>query len=119
MSEATPQKLGAGGLLAGGGAIAALASLLGASCCVLPLSLVQLGVSTAMAAHLAMFTQARPFLLATAAIFLTAGASAAFWGSRRPQPMVLTLLAIGALLVLGSALMPHYESALVDWLRER
>lgn len=106
-------------MFAGGGIVTGLAALIGASCCVLPILLVQAGVSTALVAHLAIFAQAKPYLLALTAVLILAGFVAAFWGGRRPRPRVLVLLVLAALLVAGAYSMPFYERELLDWVRGR
>lgn len=109
----------ASGVLAGGGMLTALSALIGASCCVLPILLVQIGVSTAFIAHLAWFAPAKPYLLALTALLILFGFVFAFWGGRRPGPLVLAALISAAILVAGAIAMPHYERALLDWLRGR
>lgn len=115
----TETKPRSGALFASGGIITGLASLIGASCCVLPVLLVQAGVSTALVAHLGVFARAKPYLLAVTAVLVLAGFVAAFWGGRRPRPRVLILLVVAALLVLGAYAMPFYERELLDWVRGR
>jgi mercuric ion transport protein len=115
----TETKARSGALFAGGGIITGLASLIGASCCVLPVLLVQAGVSTALVAHLGVFARAKPYLLAVTAALVLAGFVAAFWGGRRPRPRVLILLVVAALLVAGAYAMPFYERELLDWVRGR
>lgn len=119
MSEDTAPLSRPNGIVAGGGLIGGLSALIGASCCVLPILLVQAGVSTALVAHLGVFARAKPYLLATTAVLILAGFIMAFWGGRRPQPVVLILLIGGALLVAGAIAMPHYERELLDWVRGR
>lgn len=99
--------------------LTALSALIGASCCVLPILLVQIGVSTALIAHLAWFARAKPYLLALTALLILFGFVFAFWGGRRPRPLVLAALISAAILVAGAIAMPHYERALLDWLRGR
>lgn len=106
-----------GGLFACGGVVTGLASLIGASCCVLPILLVQAGVSTALVAHLGIFAQAKPYLLALTAMLVLTGFVAAFWGGRRPRPMVVVILVIASLLVIGAYAMPQYENLLLGWVR--
>jgi hypothetical protein len=89
----TPRSLG--GYLAGGGLISGLAALLGASCCVLPILLVQIGVSTALVAHLAIFAQAKPYLLALTAALILAGFVAAFLGRQTASPSGLAAAYLG------------------------
>lgn len=108
-----------GSLFAGGGLLTGLASLIGASCCVLPIVLVQAGVSTALVAHLAIFAVAKPYLLAVTALLVVAGFTAAFWKGRRPRALVLALLVIATASVVAAYVMPHYERELLDWFRAR
>lgn len=117
METDTEARRPSGGLYAGGGIVTGLAALIGASCCVLPILLVQAGVSTALVAHLGIFAQARPYLLGLTAIFIVSGFVAAFWGGRRPRPRVLVLLVVAALLVTGAYALPLYERELLDWVR--
>ncbi len=119
MSEDTETPRGASGLLAGGGMLTGLGAFIGASCCVLPVLLVQAGVSAALVAHLGVFTRAKPYLLALTALLVLAGFVAAFWGGRRPRPTVLALLIGSALLVAAAYVMPYYEGQLLDWVRGR
>jgi mercuric ion transport protein len=115
--DTTPRR--AGSILAGGGFLAGLGAVLGASCCVLPILLVQAGLSTALVAHLAWFAQAKPYLMAVTIGLVLAGVIAAFWGGRRPRPLVLVLLIGAALLIAATIAAPHYERELLDWLRGR
>jgi len=117
MSEDTTPTPRTSGIFAGGGLIAGLGALIGASCCVLPILLVQAGVSAALVAHLGLFARAKPYLLVATALLILAGFLAAFWGGRRPRPSVFFLL-IGASLVIAVAIaMPYYERELLDWVR--
>jgi len=107
------------GLFAGGGVVTGLAALIGASCCVLPILLVQVGVSTALVAHLGIFARAKPYLLALTAILVLAGFVAAFWGGRKPRLRVMILLIVAALLTAGAYAMPYFERELLDLVRGR
>ena len=119
MSSSSETSQRTDGLFAGGGVITGLGALIGASCCILPILLVQAGVSTALVAHLGVFTGAKSYLLAITAALILAGSVAAFWGGRRPRPLVLVLLVAAALLVTGACLAPLYELELLDWVRRR
>lgn len=119
MSKDTEEPGRAGGLFAGGGIITGLAALIGASCCVLPILLVQAGVSTALVAHLGIFARAKPYLLAATTLLVFAGFVATFWGGRRPRPLVLAFLIVATALVMGAYAMPYYERELLDWMRGR
>lgn len=109
----------ASGVLPGGGILAGVGALIGASCCVLPLLLAQIGVSTVVVAHLAWFAQAKPYLLGLTAVLILIGFITAFWGGRRPRPLVLVALVGAAVLVAGAIAMPHYERQLLDWMNAR
>jgi mercuric ion transport protein len=103
-------------LFAGGGLLAGVGALLGASCCVLPILLAQAGVSAALLANFGVLARARPFFLAVALLLVVAGIAASFWKGRRPRPRAAILLAIAALLTAGAYVMPHYEREFLDWL---
>jgi len=119
MTEDTTPPSRPSGILAGGGVITGLAALIGASCCLLPILLIQAGVSTALVAHLGFFADAKPYLLGATAVLILGAFVMAFWGGRRPRPLVIILLIGAALLVAGAIAMPHYEPALLDWARGR
>lgn len=109
----------ASGILAGGGILTGLSALMGASCCVLPILLVQIGVSTALIAHLAWFAQAKPYLLGFTAVLILVGFIFAFWRGSQPRPLVLVALIGAGILVAGAIALPHYERELVDWIGSR
>jgi mercuric ion transport protein len=113
-----PRRL-TGGLFASGSIVSGLAALIGASCCVLPIFLVQAGVSTALVAQLGIFVQARSYLMAVTVVLLILGFIAAFWGWRRPRSRVLVQLAVATLLVLSAYSFPYFEGQLMDWVRGR
>lgn len=119
MDEDTATTRPSSRLFAGGGIVTGLAALIGASCCVLPILLVQAGVSTALVAHLGIFAQAKPYLLALTAILVLAGFAAAFWGGRSPRPSVVVLLIVAALLTAGAYAMPYFEREMLDLVRNR
>ena len=113
----TPRR--ASGLFTSGGMITELAALIGASCCVLTILLVQAGLSAVLVANLDVFTRSKPHLPALTAVLILAGFVAAFWGGRWPRSLVLVLLIAAALLVVGAYVMPHYERELLDWVGGR
>ncbi len=107
----------AGGWYAGGGLLAGLSALISASCCVLPILLVQAGLSTALVAHLGIFARVRPYLLTLTALLIAAGFIAAFWGGRQPRPLVLWMLIMATALVIAAVAAPYYERELLELLR--
>jgi len=113
-------KAKSGGWLAGGGALAGLAAFIGASCCVLPIVLVNLGLASALlAGHLAFFARARPWFLGAAALLIAGAALAAFWKGRRPNGRVLTILAAATLLTAGAYGFPYVEPDILRWMSLR
>jgi mercuric ion transport protein len=103
-------------LFASGGALAGLGTLLGASCCVLPLLLAQVGLGTALVAQLSFLVQAKPYLLAATLALIAAALVASFWGGRRPRPLVLAMLLGAAALVIAAEILPHYEGQIMRWI---
>jgi mercuric ion transport protein len=107
------------GWLAGGGVLSGAFALLGASCCVLPIVLVNLGVSSALIANLAFFARAREVFMALTLVFLAAGVVFALRGGRRQRPGFWIALGAGLALLTAAWIMPHYERELLQWLRPR
>lgn len=115
-NDTQPPKRGLGGLFAGGGALAGLATFVGASCCVLPLLLAQIGLGTAFASQLGFLVRAKPYLEVLTVALIIGGLVASFWNGRRPRPMVVVML-IGALVfIAGSEILPHYEGQIMRWI---
>lgn len=102
----------AGGLAAGG-ALAGFGALLGASCCIAPLILVNLGVSSALTANLVWFAQARIWLLGAALLFMAASAVMIWRAGRRPSTLVIAAYAATALLAVAALVLPAHEGALL------
>lgn len=117
MTEDTqPPRRGLSTLFASGGALAGLATLLGASCCVLPLLLAQIGLGTALVAQLSFLERVKPYLLAATLALIAAALVASFWGGRRPRATVLVMLVGAAALVIGAEILPHYEAEIMRWI---
>ena len=115
-NDTQPPRSRMGGLFAGGGALAGLATLLGASCCILPLVLAQVGLGAALASQLSFLAHARPYLLAVTVALIAAALIASFWEGRRPRPIVLAMLAGARVLIALSEILPHYEGQLIRWI---
>lgn len=113
--EEKPKK---GGLIAGGSALSGLAALIGASCCVLPLILVNLGVSSALVGNLAFFARGKQYFMGAAAVLLAAAIAAAFRKGRRPSRRVTITLVLAAVFVTAAYIMPAYEPQLVRWITQ-
>lgn len=104
------------GFLAGGGALSGLLAVLGASCCVLPLALVSLGVSTTLIAQLGVLVRLQSWLAGAAGVLVVSGFVAAFWGGRRPGWRTIAVMLVGAAFVALSFVIPVYEQEMLRWL---
>jgi mercuric ion transport protein len=106
------------GWIAGGGALSGLGALIGASCCVLPLILINLGVSAALVGKLAFVARFQHYFMGGAVILLAAAIVAAFWKGRRPGKRVVITLALAAALIVAAYVMPFYEPQLLRWVNQ-
>ncbi|MCA8897081.1 MAG: hypothetical protein KDA48_17610, partial [Amphiplicatus sp.] len=121
MTSEDPNKTKAsrrGGWFAGGGAFSGLGALIGASCCVLPLILINLGVSAALVGKLAFFARFQQYFMGGAVILLAVAIVAAFWKGRRPGKRVVITLALAAALIVAAYIMPFYEPQLLRWVNQ-
>ena len=112
--EPTPADRSGGGAIASGGIVAGLLAAIGASCCVLQLILIQLGVGAALAGSLTVLAPLRPWLLLAAVLLLGWAAFRAFRGGR-PRGRVLVLLALGSAVVAAALILPTFERDLLRW----
>ncbi|WP_428410585.1 hypothetical protein [Hyphococcus sp.] len=118
MTSEDPNKTKAqrrGGWFAGGGALSGLGALIGALCCVLPLILINLGVSAALVGKLAFFARFQHYFMGGAVALLAVAIVAAFWKGRRPSKRVVIALALTAALIVAAYVMPLYEPQLLRW----
>ncbi len=107
------------GAMAFGGVLSGLGAVIGASCCILPMALINLGVSSALVGNLAFFARAKPWLMGAAGLFILAALAAAFWGGRKPNAKVLILLAAASGFVAGAYALPFYEPVILEWMNLR
>ncbi|MEZ5922505.1 MAG: hypothetical protein R3C60_14320 [Parvularculaceae bacterium] len=107
-----------GGWIAGGGALSGLGAFIGASCCVLPLILINLGVSAALVGKFAFFARFQHYFMGAAIILLAVAIVAAFWKGRRPSKRVVIMLALAAALLVAAYVMPFYEPQLLRWVNQ-
>lgn len=103
-------------VMASGGALAGLAALLSASCCILPLVLANLGVGSALAANLSELTPYRPWLIGLTVAIVGVGLALTFRRGRRPTRMVAGLFSAAALFAVSAILIPTFESDILTWL---
>ncbi len=104
-----------GSWFASGGVVASFFAFIGASCCVLPIILVNLGVSTTLVAKLGFFARNQAlFQWVTLALL----ASAVFFAFRngRPSMRVIVLLVVGFALAGVAHVLPSYEREILVWL---
>jgi mercuric ion transport protein len=107
-------------LLHGGGVFGSFLALIGASCCIVPILLVNLGVATSLVAKLAWLTRIQPVLFGISIIILIVAAVLALRrGSARW--MFWAWWSVGALFLILTMLLPLYEfqiqRALLEWMR--
>ncbi|MEL7322563.1 MAG: hypothetical protein AAFN03_11270 [Pseudomonadota bacterium] len=98
-----------------GGALTSFFAFIGASCCVLPIILVNLGVSTTLVAKLGLFARYQTmFQWVTLALLIVA----TFFTFRngRPRMRVIIVLVIGFVLAGIAYVLPSYEREILEWL---
>ncbi|GGY51922.1 hypothetical protein GCM10007148_21080 [Parvularcula lutaonensis] len=89
--------------------------MIGSSCCFLPVLLVNLGLSSAVVGHLALFARYQEWFLGAGVIF---GVSALAFAAASKQPLRPWLVAavfVIALLLATSLILPNYEGQLLRW----
>jgi mercuric ion transport protein len=96
------------------GLIAAIAALVGASCCALPLALAWVGLAGAWLANLGIFVVYRPYVTAFAIIVIALGWAIAL--RRRASVRTLMVLGVASILVMAALLIAHYETELTRYL---
>jgi len=96
------------------GLVAAVAALVGASCCALPLALAWLGLAGAWIANLGIFVAYRPYIAAAAVILICMGWAIAI--RRRAATRTFVVLALATMLVGGAVLVSYYETELTRYL---
>jgi mercuric ion transport protein len=106
----------AGGVAASSSIVASVLAAIGASCCVLPLLLIQLGVGAAVAGSLTALAPLRPWFLLAAVGLLGWAAFRAFRGGR-PRMGVIVLLTLGSAVVVVAVIIPAFEGDLLRWAR--
>lgn len=107
-----------GGWIAGGGALSGLGAFIGASCCILPLILINLGVSAALVGKLAFFARFQHYFIGAAIVLLAAAIVVAFWKGRSPSKRVVIALVLTAALIVAAYVMPLYEPQLLRWVNQ-
>ena len=93
----------------GGSLASAVAGLIGASCCVLPIILFNMGVGSAVIGNLAFFADKTEYFLLGALLFIALGVIASFWGGRKPKKRVIILFGLSAFIVVLAYILPSFE----------
>lgn len=107
-----------GGLFAGGGLVASIFAFIGASCCVLPIILVNLGVSTTFIAKLGFFARNQALFQWVTLVLLLAATFFAFRNGS-PRLRIILLLIFGFTLSAVSYVLPFYEREILEWMNLR
>lgn len=101
-------------LLSHVGLVAALAALVGASCCALPLVLASLGLAGAWIANLGIFVVYRPYIIAVALVVIAVGWAIAL--RRQSSRGTFLVLSSGTVIVLAALAVAHYEPEITRYL---
>ena len=96
------------------GLVAAVAALVGASCCALPLALAWFGLAGAWIANLGIFVAYRPYITAAAIVLIGMGWVIA--SRRRAAKRTFIVLALATILLGGAVLVSYYETELTRYL---
>lgn len=110
------EKQNRSGLFAAGGTVTGVFAFIGASCCILPIILVNLGVSSALVSHLGFFARFRPWLMVVTILLVIGGFIYAYRGGRKPSWKVLIFLVLAGILAVGATILPYYEGDIQRWL---
>ena len=102
------------GLLSQVGLVAAIAALVGASCCALPLALAWIGLAGAWIANLEIFVVYRSYITVFAMIVIGLGWVIAV--RRRASLRTLLVLGVATIFIAGALLLAHYETDLTRYL---
>ncbi|MGJ8560255.1 MAG: mercuric transporter MerT family protein [Litorimonas sp.] len=104
------------GLLATGGTVSGVFAVIGASCCILPIILVNLGLSSALVSHLGVVAQLRPWFMGLTLLLVAGGFFFAFRGAQRPSRKTIGGLIFATALAVGAIILPYYEGDIQRWL---
>jgi len=104
------------GLFATGGTLTGVFAIVGASCCILPIILVNLGVSSALISHLGFVARFRSWFMALTICLVIGGFIYAYRGGRKPSRRILVFLVLAGILAIGSAILPYFEGDIQRWM---
>lgn len=101
-------------LLSHVGLVAAVAALIGASCCALPLVLASLGLAGAWIANLGMFVVYHPFITVVALVVIAVGWAIAL--RRQASGRTFVVLSLATVVMLAALAVAHYEPQITRYL---
>ncbi|WP_033315317.1 hypothetical protein [Robiginitomaculum antarcticum] len=104
------------GFFAAGGAFTGIFAFIGASCCILPIILINLGVSSALVSHLSFLARLQPWFTALTISLVLGGIIYAYRGGRKPSRRIFLLLLIGGGFAVAASILPYYEGQIQRWL---
>ncbi|WP_411818490.1 mercuric transporter MerT family protein [Hyphococcus sp. DH-69] len=105
-----------GSLFASGGVIASIFAVIGASCCILPLVLINLGISVAVVGNLALMSAARPYFILSALGLVVLSFIAAYRHGNRPRGVMIGLLILASFFIVFASILPFFEPSIVKWI---
>lgn len=107
-------------LLSSGGVVGGFFAFIGASCCVIPILLVHIGVASGLVARLGWFAKWQPVFMAFAVLLLAVSLFFAFRQSSRSRLFWITW-SLGAFFTAVAIVLPFFEfelqRILLDWIR--
>ena len=106
-------------LFSSGSALSGLFAFIGASCCVLPLMLINLGISGTLVAQLAVFARYKNWFLGISLILVILAVWFSYRNGKRPTKTVLVLLIFSGLLIVTAYTLPFYEASILQWVQQR
>ena len=102
-------------VVSGGGAVSGFLAFIGASCCVVPIILVHLGVASGLVAKLGFFARWQDWFAWGAMGLLAVSLTLALWRGS-PGRAFWIWWSVGAVFLAASLILPNYETRLQSWL---
>lgn len=114
MNDNSKDQIESGSRLAlSGSLLGGLGAFIGASCCVLPLILFNLGVSSAVIAQLGFFARHKDIFFSCALGLLAVGIIITFLNGQRPTRRVLVTFLGAVVFICAAYVLPLYEPELI------
>lgn len=113
--RSTQKNLIPSSFVSGSGAVSGFLAFVGASCCVVPILLVQLGVASGLVAKLGFFARWQDWFAWGATGMLAFSLTLALWRGS-PGRIFWIWWIVGAVFLAASLILPNYEMRLQSWL---